>query len=75
MLLTQIDAWQAQGYAPYLLAASGAELPLNTQRLTTLTPIHITYPFLETSYDHPPSSIQQVDIAMDVYAVTPVHTQ
>jgi hypothetical protein len=75
MLLAQIDAWQAQGYAPYLLVASGAELPLSAQRLTALAPIHITYPFLETSYDHPPSYIQQVDISMDVYAVAPVHAQ
>lgn len=75
ILLSQIDAWQAQGYAPYLIAASGAELPLSTEQLTALAPIHITYPFLETSYDHPPSHIQQVDILMDVYAVAPIHAQ
>lgn len=75
MLLAQIDAWQAQGYAPYLLVAAGAEFPLSAQRLTALAPIHITYPFLEASYDHPPSYIQQVDISMDVYAITSVHAQ
>ncbi|MFO7634606.1 MAG: hypothetical protein R6W76_18795 [Caldilinea sp.] len=75
MLLAQIDDWHTQGYATYLLVASGAELPLSAQRLAALEPIHITYPFLEASYDHPPSYIQQVDILMDVYAVAPVHEQ
>ncbi len=75
MLLAQIDAWQAQGYAPYLLVAAGAEFPFSAQRLTAFAPIHITYPFLEASYDHPPSYIQQVDISMDVYAITSVHAQ
>jgi hypothetical protein len=75
VLLAQIDDWQTQGYAPYLLVAPGAELPLSAQWLTALAPIHITYPFLEASYDHPPSYIQQVDISMDVYAIAPVHAR
>lgn len=75
MLLAQLGEWQAQGYAPHLLVALGADLPLNAGWLALLEPIHITYPFLEASYDHPPSYIQQVDILMDVYAIAPIHAQ
>ena len=72
MLLAQIEAWQVQGYTPYLLVASGAELPLSATWLSLLEPIHITYPFLEASYDHPPTHIQQVEITIDVFAITPI---
>jgi hypothetical protein len=67
ILLAQIEAWQAQGYAPYLLVVPSAELPISPEYLVELPPIHITYPFLEQSYERPPTYIQQIDLTMNVY--------
>ncbi len=69
-LLAQIRRWQQSGYAPYILSAPGAAMPLTPGDLEALGSFQISYPFLEQSYEHPPSFVRQVDLTMDIYVVS-----
>ncbi len=69
-LVAKVRDWQKDGYVPYILVATGAEMPLPPEFLTELEPLHITFPLLEQSYEHAPQYVQQVDLKMDIYAVS-----
>jgi hypothetical protein len=71
VLAEQIAQWQRAGYAPYIIRTPDAALPLPEAMVRPAGAFQITFPQLEQSYSHPPGFVQSIDLAMEIYAVTP----
>jgi hypothetical protein len=67
----QIARWSDEGYTVYVAKNPNASVSLINECLVPAGAAHLDTPFLEASYDHPPSEIQRVRYDVEIYRVDP----
>jgi 4-amino-4-deoxy-L-arabinose transferase-like glycosyltransferase len=70
-LEAQIAQWSDEGYTVYVARNSNASVSLINECLVPAGAAHLDTPFLEASYDHPPSAILRVRYDVEIYRVEP----